>query len=168
MDLIEAFNRTIDHWITQIPNYSLKELQTKSDPQSWSLGQVYRHLIEETIWYNEQIVLSLTDTKNRNEEMTDQAKAMFAANEFPDVRIIGDPLISDKVPQPESVEQLIHDMEKLKADTVALWQKIRADTEGKSKHPGLGYFTALEWFQYMEMHMRHHLRQKAKLDAYLN
>jgi hypothetical protein len=100
--------------------------------------------------------------------MTDQAKAMFAANEFPDVRIIGDPLISDKVPQPESVEQLIHDMEKLKADTVALWQKIRADTEGKSKHPGLGYFTALEWFQYMEMHMRHHLRQKAKLDAYLN
>jgi hypothetical protein len=62
----------------------LKELQTKPDSTSWSLGQVYRHLIEETTWYYGQIALSLTETKNQNEEMTDQAKTMFAANEFPD------------------------------------------------------------------------------------
>jgi hypothetical protein len=51
MNLLETFNRTIDHWISEIPNYSLKELQTKPDSTSWSLGQVYRHLIEETTWY---------------------------------------------------------------------------------------------------------------------
>ncbi len=167
MNLLETFNRTIDYWISDIPNYSLKELKTKPDSTSWSLGQVYRHLIEETIWYYGQIALSLTDTKNQNEDMTDQAKTMFAANEFPDARIIGDPLISDKVPQPESIDQLNLDMRQLKTDAFVLWQKVPADARGKSKHPGLGYFTAQEWFQYVEMHMRHHLHQKARLDTYL-
>jgi hypothetical protein len=75
-------------------------------------------------------------------------------------------LISDKVPQPESIDQLNLDMRQLKTDAFVLWQKT-ADARGKSKHPGLGYFTAQEWFQYVEMHMRHHLRQKARLDTYL-
>ncbi|MDZ7647116.1 MAG: hypothetical protein U5K54_08005 [Cytophagales bacterium] len=121
MDLMEAFIRTIDYWISQISNYSLIELQTKPNPQSWSLGQVYNHLIEETTWYNGQIALSLTDTKNQNEEMTDHGQSFcFAGNAFPDVRIIGDPLISDKVPQPESVEQLIRDLKKLKKKLIRL------------------------------------------------
>ena len=27
---------------------------------------------------------------------------------------------------------------------------------GKTKHPGLNYFTAKEWLQFAEMHLRHH------------
>jgi hypothetical protein len=38
---------------------------------------------------------------------------------------------------------------------------------GKSRHPGLGYFNAGEWLRFIEMHMRHHLRQKERIDAFL-
>jgi len=39
--------------------------------------------------------------------------------------------------------------------------------KGKSKHPGLGYFSAEEWLQFAEMHFRHHLTQKKLIDNYL-
>ena len=34
---------------------------------------------------------------------------------------------------------------------------------GKTQHPGLGFLDALEWYQYTEMHMRHHIRQKDRI-----
>ena len=39
--------------------------------------------------------------------------------------------------------------------------------KGKTKHPGLGYFSAEEWLQFAEMHFRHHLRQKKRIDEFL-
>jgi hypothetical protein len=38
---------------------------------------------------------------------------------------------------------------------------------GKTKHPGLNYFNANEWFQFAEMHFRHHLRQKKRIEEFL-
>jgi hypothetical protein len=38
---------------------------------------------------------------------------------------------------------------------------------GKAGHPGLGYFSAAEWLQFAEMHLRHHFRQKERLDVAL-
>jgi hypothetical protein len=37
--------------------------------------------------------------------------------------------------------------------------------KGKAKHPGLVYFSAIEWYQFAEMHFRHHFWQKKKPDA---
>jgi hypothetical protein len=34
--------------------------------------------------------------------------------------------------------------------------------KGKIKHPGFDYFSASEWLQFAEMHMRHHLKQKER------
>ncbi|MBL7876061.1 MAG: DinB family protein [Cyclobacteriaceae bacterium] len=167
MNFLEAFTKTMNYWISSVSNYSLAELQARPDTKSWSLGQVYYHLIEETVWYCQQIEKCFTNQMNTQEVMTEKARLMFATNEFPDIRIVGDPFISDKVPQPESVEQLVRDMEQLKADVLTLYARVKENTKGKSKHPGLGYFSASEWFQYIEMHMRHHMRQKARLDFYL-
>ena len=38
---------------------------------------------------------------------------------------------------------------------------------GKAKHPGLNYLNASEWLQFADMHMRHHLRQKKRIDDFL-
>jgi hypothetical protein len=37
----------------------------------------------------------------------------------------------------------------------------------KTAHPAFGLLNAREWFQLIEMHFRHHLRQKARLDEFL-
>jgi hypothetical protein len=38
---------------------------------------------------------------------------------------------------------------------------------GKTKHPGFGYFSAHECLQFADMHFRHHLRQKKRIDDLL-
>ncbi|HEV9036934.1 MAG TPA: hypothetical protein VGQ51_09945 [Puia sp.] len=44
---------------------------------------------------------------------------------------------------------------------------IQGPATGKTRHPGLHYFNSLEWLQFAEMHMRHHFRQKKRIDACL-
>jgi hypothetical protein len=38
---------------------------------------------------------------------------------------------------------------------------------GKTKYPGLNYFTAKEWLQFAGIHLRHHLKQKKRIDDFL-
>ena len=166
--IIDDFNTTIDTWIKDLDRYSLYELSARSDPRGWSLGQVYMHLIEETKYYMEQMDSCLRYNENALEQMDDRGKVMFANNSFPDRRIKGDPFISEKVPQPQSKSQLQKDMLQLKHEMNEIGSKvISSETVGKTAHPGHGYFSAGEWLQYAEMHMRHHLKQKGRLEEEL-
>ncbi len=165
---IEKFNETLDIWMFELDSFSLDQLLAKPDDTSWSLGQVYQHLIEETNWYNEQIEISLNDIENTNIPMTLKAQKLFKEGSFPDKRILGDPLISENVKQPISIDQLQSDLEKLKARTNYIWEKMKkAISYGKSEHPGMGYLNCYEWLQYAEMHLRHHLKQKSRVENFL-
>jgi protein associated with RNAse G/E len=51
----------------------------------------------------------------------------------------------------------------LKAEINNVAMLISTNTsQGKTKHPGLHYFNAKEWFQFAEMHVRHQLGAKRK------
>lgn len=167
-DEIEQFNQTIDSWISELPAYSLQELLKKPDSNSWSMGQLYEHLIEETNWYIGQIAASLDNEDHADKDKSEEAKALFRRGSFEDRMFSGDPLISNKVKQPASVGQLVSDMKKLKADVNAMRERMQGTScYGKSEHPGLGFFTCYEWMSYIEMHMRHHLKQKDRIKAFL-
>ena len=64
--------------------------------------------------------------------------------------------------------ELMEQMTRLKERLVALIGEVEHfDITGKTKHPGLGYFDAREWLGFAEMHMRHHLRQKERIEKCL-
>jgi hypothetical protein len=44
---------------------------------------------------------------------------------------------------------------------------LKSPFHGKTKHPGLGFFNANEWLQFAEMHLRHHLKQKERIEEFL-
>jgi len=166
---IEKFNETLDIWMFELDSFSLEQLLMKPDPISWSLGQVYEHLIEETNWYNEQIEIALNDIQNANVPMTVKTQKLFEERSFPNQRILGDPLISENVKQPVSIDRLKSDLENLKIRTNEIWDRMtKAISYGKSEHPGMGYLNCYEWLQYAEMHMRHHLKQKSRVENFLN
>ena len=165
---IEKFNETLAYWMAELDLLTLDQLLTKPDEPNWSLGQVYEHLIEETNWYNEQIEVSLSDIENANVPMTAKAQKLFKDKSFPNKRILGDPLIAENVKQPISVDQLKSDLEKLKIRTNEIWKRMKkTNSFGKSEHPGMGYLNCYEWLQYSEMHMRHHLKQKSRIEIFL-
>jgi hypothetical protein len=163
----EDFNRAMDVWIEELEEYDLVQLCTKPSANSWSLGQVYMHLIDDTNYYVDQIKICVTTNDNVAEEASQDAKAMFLKNSFPD-QIIEGPPSNANIRQPENKEQLMSALINLKSEmnTVGL---LSAQTgfKGKTKHPGLGFFNAKEWLQFAEMHFRHHLRQKKRIDYFL-
>ncbi|MDH7462128.1 DinB family protein [Chitinophagaceae bacterium 26-R-25] len=165
--LIDDFNHIIDYWIAALDHYTLEQLCTKPSAESWSLGQLYMHLLENTDFYIDQISICISNNDFLNEEATDDAKEMFRHNTFPDQLIEGPPE-NASTPQPTSKDHLHSDLIslKMKMNATALLM-AKSDFKGKTKHPGLNYFAAEDWMQFAEMHFRHHLRQKARIDIFL-
>jgi hypothetical protein len=156
--LINQFNTTIDQWIGYLDNYTLEELQKRPDEQSWSLGQVYIHLIEDTGFFVDQINEALVSEEDG--EIHKAAAEMFANNAFPDMKL-GNPNNSLSLRQPVSKEELFQGLGNIRKEI----NKLGELQGGKTKHPGLGYFNAAQWLQFAEMHLRHHMRQKNNIDA---
>lgn len=166
--LLENFNHTINIWITALQQYHFSQLCTKPFEKSWSPGQLYLHLIEDTNYYIEQIKLCVSSNDNEMEETSQFAKTMFLNNDFPYEVIEGAP-DNAFIQQPGSKEQLMNDLMNLKNEMNAVAILIsKSPFKGKTKHPGLNYFNAEEWLQFAEMHFRHHLRQKKRIDDFLN
>ncbi len=162
--LIDDFNYTIDIWIKELKQYDFIQLCAKPSPKSWSLGQVYMHLIEDTNYYIEKIKICVSTDNNENEEASPYAKTMFLNNDFPDEVIEGAPANS-RIPQPGNKEQLMKCLVSLKDEMNNIEILIsKSPFKGKTKHPGLNYFNANEWFRFAEMHLRHHLRQKKRIE----
>jgi hypothetical protein len=166
-DALSNFNRTIDSWISSLDDYPSEMFTRKPIAGSWSIGQVYMHLAIDTSWHVGQMEIALWRDDFANEEMHPNAKAMFQHNQFPDIRIEGD-ATDENVPQPESKEEVLQKLTDIRKRVNNLCASPElATSKGKTRHPGLLYFSALDWLRFTEMHMRHHLRQKARLDVHL-
>jgi hypothetical protein len=162
---LTKLNETLDIWIAALQHYDFNTLITKPDSENWSLGQVFMHLIEETNYYIEQIEYCLSHSENHSELMSEYSAKLFANNGFPDVRIKNDAPSVQNVAQPSNKSDLLEQMHSMKTQLNLLWNKMTGNkSSGKTKHPGLGYFNAQEWFQFAEFHLRHHLSQKRRIE----
>jgi hypothetical protein len=166
--LLKQFNDTIQHWIDQLDSYSIEMLCQQPQADAWSLGQVYIHIIEDTTFYLEQMKAALA-SKNRYAErsMRSRARIMFENNEFPNM-VLENPFNDINLKQPQSKEELLQALGSIKDEVNQLFKHIDlSSAKGKTEHPGFAFFDAFEWLQFGEMHMRHHLRQKRRIDEKL-
>ena len=165
--LTEVLHKTITGWINDLDNYTLAELRKKPSPASWSLGQVYFHLIDNTRYYLEEARTCLNSSEHMLERPLPDGAAMLGNNEFPDAIIEG-PDNNVDILQPDSNEQLKSGLLQIKDEINRLAVLIsQSPYKGKTKHPGLGYFSANDWLQFADMHFRHHLKQKKRIDDFL-
>ncbi|SFW73435.1 DinB family protein [Chitinophaga sancti] len=165
--VLNRFNSTITAWINSLNDYSIAQLHQAPRPGSWSLGQVYTHIIDDTRYQVAQMKSALFTKEHAGEDMHPDAKIMFANNSFPDMIIAG-PATDQRIPQPGNKQAVLQALVQIKNEVNEAWETIDpALATGKTLHPGLHYFSALEWLQFMEMHMRHHFRQKKRIDEVL-
>ncbi|QMU31588.1 DinB family protein [Adhaeribacter radiodurans] len=166
--MVADFTFTIDIWLAELEQYTLDQLLIKPSPENWSMGQVYVHLLDATAFFMEQVKACLITNSHAAEEAAPVAKLMFQNNSFPDAVLEG-PSSNAHTPQPASKEQLTRDLIALKSEITQLGILLQSsEITGKTKHPGLKYFNAQEWLQFAEIHFRHHLRQKQRIDDFLN
>ena len=164
---LRRFDATIRQWIEILSGYTLEMLCRLPADGSWSLGQVYIHIIDDTEWFAGQMKEALQSRVDADKTMHPHARAMFERDGFPDIQIEG-PATNKYIPQPDSKEELARRLAAIRGEVDGLFRDFDpAVSTGKTQHPGLLFFNALEWLQFAEMHMRHHLRQKRRIDAAL-
>ncbi|MBK8848828.1 MAG: DinB family protein [Saprospiraceae bacterium] len=162
--MIVAFEPTIREWQSILESATTDQLKFRPAPGEWTLGQLFVHILEESNHFLSEAQKCMQHDINREQKMTAEAEAMFAQNEFPDIRIKGDPAHVEKVLQIDNIQHLAFLIGDLKNKVSEMEKAILNQKHfGKTQHPGLGFFDALEWHQYTEMHMRHHLRQKDRI-----
>lgn len=162
--LLEQFNATIDVWITSLHQYTFKMLCCKPDPGTWSMGQMYKHITDDTHYFVQQAKAALLSREHSGASMHEDAKVIFANNGFPDALLTG-PATNESVTQPKSKEELWKGLTIIKAEVNQLYSTTDVEgATGKTQHPGLLFFSAAEWLRFAEMHMRHHFRQKKRID----
>jgi hypothetical protein len=100
---------------------------------------------------------------------TEPGVEIFALGSFPPVRVRVPASPQYTPPQPESIEEIEHGLHAVIARMREVEPTLASIPEDRTvSHPRLGGLNALEWYALVEMHYRHHLLQKERLDSYLN
>ncbi len=163
-EIKKDFLNDLEKWQNIVYEYGLSDLQKQPGPNQWSTGQVINHLVEETDWYFSQARKAMADIQHLQKSSSAKIQEWFEANSFPNKRFKG-PEDMEQPHQPISIKELIEKIEGIKNEIPILANEIsKAGSGGKSQHPGHQFLTAHEWFQYAEMHCRHHFGQKDRIE----
>jgi DinB superfamily len=167
---LKKFKEVFTYWHTELDKYSEEHLSAKPDTESWSMGQVYNHLIFSALYFHlKEVETCLNSSENKNESKNFKGFLGFVLlNGFPPIKIKV-PASDQYTPShPESKSEIKDNLDKVKVVMQDVLQKFQSDLLGKTVHPGFSFLNAAEWYRMIEMHWRHHKRQKETLDKILN
>ncbi|TDH28586.1 DinB family protein [Segetibacter sp. 3557_3] len=160
-------NNTIKIWSGCLKDYSLEELCVPPSPGSWSMGQLYIHLVEDTSFYLQQVKRCIGTNENADKHTSPNGRFILENLRFPLEQVLGSPEHA-LIPQPPGKAQLVNRFTSLEAAYDLLGEAVYSSVfMGKTEHPGFGFFDAREWLLFADIHFRHHLKQKSRIDHYL-
>jgi hypothetical protein len=168
--ILSQFEKTAEFWLASLNQYTEEQFAKKLDANSWSIGQVYSHLVNGTRRYQlQQIAQCLENGQNTSTGVKKlPGKIFFSLGYFPPMRVKVPPSETYTPKQPPNIESMKTGLEEL----IKIMRETERSLSGSSKisktaHPAFGFLNAREWFQLIEMHFRHHLRQKKRIDRFL-
>ncbi len=163
------FQQQINFWKSELNNYNDEQFSKKPADDKWSIGQLYYHLAFGTQNFHLKMIELCLEQKNvvLDRPKNIKGKISFLIGGFPPVKIKVPPT-EQYTPKQSSVEEIKSALDQLsvKMSTVSALVD-NSNSKVKVAHPGFSYLNAKEWYQLIEMHFRHHRRQKAELDLFL-
>ena len=158
-------------WISFLPSYTEEQLLRKPSEDEWSLGQVYNHLIGSALYFHlKQIeVCAFGKGTTIKGGKTFKGKISYLLGTLPPIRIKVPPSEQYTPKQPSSKHELQEKLENAIRILGEAKAMVHASAPNiKTAHPAFGYLNALEWYQLIPMHYRHHLHQKKRLDTFIS
>lgn len=174
MDIDNIYKRyanSTQNWINDLNAYTNDTFIMSPAEGQWSVSQVYDHLARVT----EKCVNNAKLCAENHGEIgrSGFGAAIFSLmGSFPPVRMIIKkiPIGLENVYLPKQIskEQAREELEiALQCMNDSLDAVKLASTKHRVKHWAGGWFNAHQWYQSAEMHIRHHCRQKKRLDKFL-
>ncbi len=168
---LSHFQNVASTWEKDLNQYTFEQLLQKPDAESWSLGQVYNHLITSALFFHlKQVEACLASNTDADKSKNFKGFLTYhVLGKMPPIKIKVPPSDFYTPKQPESIEAIKNGLAKLQESMKNIADALQTNTsKGKTKHPGLAYLNAKEWYRLIGMHFTHHLRQKETLDATLS
>ncbi|QOS79445.1 DinB family protein [Paenibacillus sp. JNUCC31] len=157
----------IEHYKQRLAGYTIDQLRYKSQEDVWSIGQMYIHVIDVAEEYIDHIQICIMATQEIYEGKTEDGTKAFIEKAWPDVRVkLEEPV--NRTRNPDSKDEIIAGLEQVQKKLKYWEEHIHGTNQAcKVRHGWFGWLNAREWFEMINMHSRHHLRQKARLDEKL-
>jgi DinB superfamily len=166
-EISQKSSEHLNSYLDKLSEFSQEQFSHKSDEETWSLGQLYEHLVTSSTYFLRQAEGCLREDKGSFEgEKTEQGKQIFAFGGFPPVKI----KVPEKYkPTSEIVSQGLEHYQITFKDLLEYLPKVEAAIEANSttykrQHAIFGMITATEWVWCLETHLRHHLKQLKELE----
>lgn len=171
---IKRFETKAQEWLNFIEDLDEEMILKNPQPKSWSLSELYDHVIKVATTY--QIPHALKATGKEREMRKGQnsfAFLLFDLNVLPrlNIRMENFPpdLVEKFTPEKQSKSGVITNFKEfvqLVGQTAS--QLKNATKDDKTYHPMFGTITAKKWFRLVEIHLRHHDKQRFRILKELN
>lgn len=170
-EINEALHQTVAPYLNSLSDYTDEQFNHKQADDVWSLGQMYEHVCSAaTYFFLANTVRCLEQRKGQigGEKNEYGGKVYTKYNSLPPIKVSmkavtgQDPIVDAQAK--DTYEKRLSDILKNADDLIP--QIESNDGTYKTMHPAFGWLNAKEWYQMLEMHTRHHHRQKTELEAF--
>lgn len=165
--VLERLDRTAAEWRRRIDGFDDRTFQLCPDPHHWCAGQVAHHVALASDYLLDNALACARGDGERGRWAVLPA-LMFLIGSFPPIRIrlgvLPPDLESLRHPDPVDRELARRLVERIEERMRAAAEPVgRASPAIRRAHFTAGWFNGAQWFQSVEMHARHHLRQLERL-----
>ncbi|RNB80150.1 DinB family protein [Brevibacillus fluminis] len=158
----------IERYKHDLQTYSLEQMRYIPEPGSWSLGQMYSHVILVGMEYLDNVEACSQAKEEQPLGKTKGGEQLFARGGFPPIKIKLPDVPENTPSNTESKEDLAAGLDRVQQRLMEWCEKVgEVNPRAKVEHGGFGWLNAREWFDLVEMHFRHHGRQKQELEQRL-
>jgi len=165
--LFQQFEEEWTYWKHALGGYTNEQLAELTEASGWTMGQVYDHLIMTSYDLSREWIPECLATYEETGHLTKTAAgtALFLLGRFPPIRA---KFAGPAPAQPQNKTEIETRFDELLASMRETRDLLNEATQsGKKKHFAFGHLDSWEWYRFITMHLRHHRRQKKRIDGAL-
>ncbi|SOE20594.1 DinB superfamily protein [Spirosomataceae bacterium TFI 002] len=163
--LIEVYQ----FYIEKLETFNEDEFNFKQSPEIWSIAEMYDHVCKSSShFFLANLVRCLEERKGQvGGEMNKNGENVISYNSFPPMKFKQPASTIPAKTETGSKEDYNKYLTSLLESVKSTVSKIpETPSEYKTFHPAFDWLNSHEWFQMLEIHTKHHLRQLKELEGY--
>lgn len=166
-DLMQRMEDGIAWWENELKKYDADDLLKGYNEHSWTLGQVYSHVIMSAAFFF-KMGRRCFEAEHSDGPLTDYGVDLFKTESFPPMKIKVPERYAHVPRQPEDFDELRKGLALNRTMARALAERLPdMDPDRKLEHAIFGWINAEQWFRVAILHFLHHRRQKGWIDEAL-
>ena len=159
-----SIHQIVASYRSKLSAYAELDFQRTPPIGGWSYSEVYSHIFDASLLSLIALNNSITG-KGENKPTHFIVRLILLLGSLPPAQNYKVPQrIADRVKKISKTEALDFILEFETALETAYPAIPRADLQLKTKHPRLGYLNANQWLRFIEIHLKHHLKQLERIE----